>query len=487
MIIGIVAFFIVGKSDMTMAATAPAIGTDSPFGVVSSTFTNTNAATTVNGNICFTTGPATAFTLNGTQTVPCSAQIGMDQTSALAALNGEACTSLGAGVVALDKVVVGTNMPGVIPPGCYSSGGAMNITTLATVTLDGNGVYIFKSGGPLGTGASSTVSLTGGACAANVFWAPMAATTFGANANFAGSVFDAAGITFGHLAALTGRALAFGGTVTADANSITVPPACVVTVNGPVVLFASVLPGSRSVELGNPATVFASLINSGQPVLQNCKIVLPAGSPAGLTMDYQATNPATNALTGTPNTPVSIAGGNGTQSFVLSFHGTSPFSAPAMPLDFQCDGTPLAAIVTGVDTIDLAMASIPIADIVALAATPTNDGIITVPDGGSAAFAIASINLGIAAPITVSVDTGSATLPVTTSICQTSPSTGQCLAAPAAGVSLSFAAGATPTFSVFLEASGTIAFAPATSRIFVRFDGTAGAIHGSTSVAIQAP
>jgi hypothetical protein len=158
-----------------------------------------------------------------------------------------------------------------------------------------------------------------------------------------------------------------------------------------------------------------------------------------------------------------------------------------MPLDFQCDGTPLAAIVTGVDTIDLAMASIPIADIVALAATPTNDGIITVPDGGSAAFAIASINLGIAAPITVSVDTGSATLPVTTSICQTSPSTGQCLEAPAAGVSLSFAAGATPTFSVFLEASGTIAFAPATSRIFVRFDGTAGAIHGSTSVAIQAP
>ena len=224
MIFGIVALFIVGKSDVTMAATAPAIGTDSPFGVVSSTFTNTNAATTVNGNVCFTTGPATAFTLNGTQTVPCSAQIGMDQNSALAALNGEACTSLGAGVVALDKVVVGTNMPGIIPPGCYSSGGAMNITTLATVTLDGNGVYIFKSGGPLGTGASSTVSLTGGACAANVFWAPMAATTFGANANFAGSVFDASGITFGHLAALTGRALA----LIAGAVNISSLPAVVV-------------------------------------------------------------------------------------------------------------------------------------------------------------------------------------------------------------------------------------------------------------------
>jgi hypothetical protein len=286
---------------------------------------------------------------------------------------------------------------------------------------------------------------------------------------------------------LSGRALAFGGTVTADANAVTVPATCPVAVNGPLVLFASVLPGARSVELGNPATVFATMINSGQPVLQNCRIVLPAGSPSGLTLDYQTTNPATNVLTGTANTPVPIAGGNGSQSFVIGFHGTTPFSAPAMPLDFQCDGTPLASIVTGVDTIDLVMAATPIADIVALSATPTHDGIITVPVGGAAAFAIASINLGIVAPITVSVDTGSATLPVTTSICQTDSSTGQCMATPAATVSLSFAAGEEPTFSVFLEASGAIAFAPATSRIFVRFKGVAGDMHGSTSVAIQAP
>jgi hypothetical protein len=487
LIVGFAALFALGTGGVTVAATAPALGTDSPYGIVSSTFTNTNASTTVGGDVCFTTGPATAYTLNGTQTVPCPAQVGTDQAGALATLNGEACISLGAGVVTLDKAVVGTNMPGLIPPGCYSSGGAMNITTLATVTLDGNGTYIFRSGGPLGVGASSRISLTGGACAGNVFWAPVSATTLGANANLIGSVIDAAGITFGHLASLSGRALAFGGTVTADDNAVTVPATCPVAVNGPLVLFASVLPGARSVELGNPATVFATMINSGQPVLQNCQIVLPAGSPSGLTLDYQTTNPATNALTGTANTPVPIAGGDGSQSFVIGFHGTTPFSAPAMPLDFQCDGTPLASIVTGVDTIDLVMAATPIADIVALSATPTNDGIITVPVGGAAAFAIASVNLGIAAPITVSVDTGSATLPVTTSICQTAASTGQCMAPPAATVSLAFTAGDEPTFSVFLDASEAIAFAPATSRIFVRFKGVVGDMHGSTSVAIQAP
>ena len=205
------------------AQTAPNLGSTSSFGVVASTFTNTNAATVINGNVCFTTGPATAYTLNGTQTVPCSAQAGQDQNSALATLNGQSCTSIGAGVVTLDTVVVGPNPAGTIPPGCYSSGGAMNVSNLATVTLSGSGVYIFRPNGPLGIGTSSTIRLTNGATAANVYWAPSQATTLGASAAFVGTDIDAAGISLGHLASISGRALAYGGTITADANSITVP------------------------------------------------------------------------------------------------------------------------------------------------------------------------------------------------------------------------------------------------------------------------
>lgn len=214
------------------AATAPNLGSTSTYGVVSNTFTNSNTSpqTIINGDVCFTTGPVTPpLAITGTTVTPCPPVTGVDQGLGLADLNGQACTFLGAGAIALDSVIIGANPPGTIPPGCYSSGGAMNVTLGTTVTLNGVGVYIFRPGGALNTGDNSLVTLAGGACASDVFWAPVAATTLGANAalsltpTFVGNILDAAGITIGHFANLTGRALAFGGTVTTDANTITVP------------------------------------------------------------------------------------------------------------------------------------------------------------------------------------------------------------------------------------------------------------------------
>lgn len=219
-------------SASVLAATAPSLGSTGTYGVVSSTFTNANTApqTIINGDACYTTGPVTPpLTISGATATPCPPVTGVDQGLALANLNGQPCLSLGASAVALDQVIVGTNPPGTIPPGCYSSGGAMNVTVSTTVTLSGNGVYIFRPGGALNTGANSQVILAGGACASDVFWAPVGATTLGANAalstapTFVGNILDAAGITIGHFANLSGRVLGFGGTVTTDANTITVP------------------------------------------------------------------------------------------------------------------------------------------------------------------------------------------------------------------------------------------------------------------------
>ena len=235
--LGFVALLSLTQNDAAFAATAPNLGTTSTYGVVSSTFTNSNTApqTIINGTalqpaVCYTTPPVTQpLTITGTEVTPCPPQTGVDQGAALANLNGQACTFLGAGAIALDSVIIGSNPPGTIPPGCYSSGGAMNVTLSTTVTLNGAGVYIFRPGGALNTGANSSVVLANGACASDVFWAPVGATTLGANAalsltpTFVGNILDAAGITIGHFANLTGRALAFGGTVTTDANTITVP------------------------------------------------------------------------------------------------------------------------------------------------------------------------------------------------------------------------------------------------------------------------
>ncbi|MGZ5086621.1 MAG: IPTL-CTERM sorting domain-containing protein [Usitatibacter sp.] len=213
-----------------LAATAPNLGTAAPFGIVAgSTYTNTAAGTTVNGNICYTTAPAVPATSLNPPVVPCTPQILLtDLPNALADLNAQAlaatCTPIGA-AVDLSLIAIGGGTPGVFPPGCYSSTGAMSIGS--TLTLNGNGIYIFKPNGALNTAAGSIVTLAG-ACAGNVFWGPTA-TTLGANSIFAGNILDdTSTITLGNLAVLTGRALAFGvgGTVATSRNTITVPGAC---------------------------------------------------------------------------------------------------------------------------------------------------------------------------------------------------------------------------------------------------------------------
>ncbi|HEX5673281.1 MAG TPA: ice-binding family protein, partial [Nitrososphaeraceae archaeon] len=66
--------------------------------------------------------------------------------------------------------------------------------------------------------------LTNGAQASNITWVPTQATTLGANSNFAGTILDASGVTIGDSVSITGKVLAFGGTVTTGPSvRITVP------------------------------------------------------------------------------------------------------------------------------------------------------------------------------------------------------------------------------------------------------------------------
>lgn len=238
---GFAALVALAPGHAALAATAPNLGTTSTYAVVSSTFSNANTGpqTVFNGTpsqpvLCYTTLSSTLpVTMTGTTVVPCPAlTVGLDQNAALANLVAQAnlvtCTILSA--TPLEAVIIGTNPAGTFPPGCYTSAGAMNISANGIVTLNGVGVYVFRPGGALNTGANSVVTLANGACASDVFWGPVGATTLGANAapsitpTFVGNILDAAGITIGHFANLTGRALSFGGTVNTDANTITVPP-----------------------------------------------------------------------------------------------------------------------------------------------------------------------------------------------------------------------------------------------------------------------
>jgi hypothetical protein len=247
-------------------------------------------------------------------------------------------------------------------------------------------------------------------------------------------------------------------------------------------LAAAILPSSRSVETGVTATAFATMINAGATAVTGCGIAPATSLPAGFF--YQTTNPATNALTGSPNTPADIAAG-GSQTFVF---GLTPFLAIA-PIDaqfnFGCTGVPPAAVLPGIDTLLFSASTTPVPDIVALVATPSDDGILDIPGAtGVNAFAVATINLGAGDTVTASA-IPSAALPIALSICQTVPATGQCQAAAGASVTATIAAEATPTFSVFVSGAGTIPFEPGTNRIFVQFTGSNGNTSGLTSVAVQ--
>ncbi len=106
--------------------------------------------------------------------------------------------------------------------GVHHSAAALALT--GTVTLDGEGnpdaVFIFQADAAFTTSAGSTVVLSHGALAANVFWVVHDATGIGANTTMAGSILARGAITLGADTVLAGRALSLG-TVTLAGNTLT--------------------------------------------------------------------------------------------------------------------------------------------------------------------------------------------------------------------------------------------------------------------------
>jgi hypothetical protein len=252
----------------------------------------------------------------------------------------------------------------------------------------------------------------------------------------------------------------------------------------PASLLAAVLPEGRSVQVGGTATAFATIINTGTTAGTSCSIAPASGPPA--TFLYQTTNPATNALTGSANTPVNIAAG-ASQSFVIALTPSAPIAPTNELLIFACTNTAAASIVTGLNTLLLSASATQTPDVIALAATLQNDGIVHVTNGSppTGVFAVATDNLGSGDTITVATNTGAATLPITVTVCQTNPTTGACLQARSATVTTTISSNATPTFAFFVAATNTVPFDPANSRIFVTFTDSTNAVRGETSVAVE--
>jgi hypothetical protein len=185
-----------------------------------------------------------------------------------------------------------------------------------------------------------------------------------------------------------------------------------------------VLPISRSVKINVPATAFVTILNTGATPATNVSIAVKDQTlPVAFT--YQTIN-ASNQVTGSRNTPVTIPPGSG-QSFIITLQSPVVINPTEVEFVFAGSNTLLVGTVPGVNTLQFSVSPPPAADVVALAATLANDGIVNIPGAtGTGVFSVTTVNLGDSEQITVTEDTGTATLPVSPTMCQTNPATGCC-------------------------------------------------------------
>lgn len=251
-------------------------------------------------------------------------------------------------------------------------------------------------------------------------------------------------------------------------------------------LSAAILPTSRSVPFGTTATAFATIANGGSVNAENCSISLLNVIKGGFS--YQTTDPNTNALTGTANTPVDIPAGQ-SQSFLITFtpvqeffNNPVPFTTEPLEFLFSCS-TGQANQIAGVNQWLMASGTTLTADAIAVAQTTTNDGILYLGGtGGRGAIGLAAVNIGSSAPVTLRAVTSG----VSVTMCETTGNAnGACLSAPQASLNFTHDQNSVRTFTVLVRGSGqAIANDPARNRVQLEFVDGGGVVRGSTSVAV---
>lgn len=308
-------------------------------------------------------------------------------------------------------------------------------------------------------------------------------TPDGANANLTVSVLPAGGgINSSTVVALLAGAASLKSRTTGNQIFLNAGGQTSGSVSSPTpTMYGSVLPVSRSVQVGSTATAFASVLNAGTESARGCKLIPPATFVGAFS--FQTTDSATNALTGTPNTPVDVPV-NAIQSFVFALTPTAASAATDLLLTFACGSAAPVLTIPGVNTLLTSASTTPVADAIAIGLTPSNDGFARAAIGSTGLFVIASANIGATAALTARVRFSDAAMPITATVCQTDASTGQCLTPPATTITATVQQNQNTTWSAFLRPTATIAADPATHRAFFEFVDANGVVRGSTSTAV---
>jgi hypothetical protein len=248
-------------------------------------------------------------------------------------------------------------------------------------------------------------------------------------------------------------------------------------VRGSTLLVNSVLPTSRSVQVGTTATVFNTVLNGGTTTANG--VTLSMANPPSGTFAYRESDCSTNELIGPINPVLDIAAG-GASCYVLYFIPSSPFAAVDVHIRAQAANAASTNLLPGINTWTLRATNSPGPDIVAL--TTTTD-FHQVSCSGTKPFAVAMSNVGAAtSPVTVTADTGSASLPFSMLIQESDPATGIIIGD---NILENVGAGENRTVVVWVTFHGCVGFDPAAHRIFIRFKDAGNNLIGSTSTAVS--
>jgi hypothetical protein len=215
-----------------LAPGAVPLGSAATFGIMAtSSITNTGAATMINGDVSLNPGTSCGLLpvqVNGTIYINdvggVSAQAKLDLEAAYTfAKNLAPGTTISAGA---DLGALYPLSSGGIPPGTYTSGSTMLVSTPLVLNAGGNAnaVWVFQIGSSLTT--SADVTLANGAQAKNVFWVPTASATVGVGTIFHGTIVAGVSATGVTGATINGRILAGAtgpGTIALDTNTVNVP------------------------------------------------------------------------------------------------------------------------------------------------------------------------------------------------------------------------------------------------------------------------
>jgi LPXTG-motif cell wall-anchored protein len=239
------------------SAVGPTIrqGSTSTYGVLAgSTITNTGA-TTISGTAGGDVGlsPGTSYT--GSTTVTRSGADHINDVAAATAkvdliqayddLSTPTATTLTASNLGGQTILPGTY---ITADGTISNSGALVLNAQG----DSTAVFIFRTASTLTTLAASSMTLTNGAQACNVYWQVGSSATLGVSSTFIGHIYALTSITANTGASIQGQLLARNAAVTLDANTIVntacVTPAPVATpVGTPVATPVAVVPAATPV------------------------------------------------------------------------------------------------------------------------------------------------------------------------------------------------------------------------------------------------